>query len=311
MKKFINVTRVEGYIYEHALELKTSGPNSKTPGTQFISGTISIATDNDCVNVVPVHYTYVTAATKNGGNNPNFTLLKNVIDGTLGTIMKDGKDNAAKVAIDSAIGLNEFYSDRNGTEELVSAKRNEGGFIRKIDVLNEDEKQRNTFKTDMVITRVKRIEADEEKNTPEKAIVHGCIFDFRGGILPIDYTVLSPEAMDYFEGLEASDKNPVLTCVWGRQISETLTKQYVTKSAFGEDSVREVKSTRKDFVITGASQDLMEWDSEDTITVAEFTKAITDRETYLATIKQRQDEYKASKNAAAAPTAPATGGFNF
>ena len=36
---------------------------------------------------------------------------------------------------------------------------------------------------------------------------------------------------------------------------------------------------------------------------------MTARETYLATLKQRQDEYKASKqNAAAAPT---TGGFQF
>ena len=43
MRAMINKTHIEGYIYEHDLELKVSGPNSKNPGTQFISGTVSIA----------------------------------------------------------------------------------------------------------------------------------------------------------------------------------------------------------------------------------------------------------------------------
>ena len=47
---------------------------------------------------------------------------------------------------------------------------------------------------------------------------------------------------------------------------------------------------------------------ENAISVA---TAIAARETYLATIKQRQDEYKASKNAASAAAAPAKTGFNF
>jgi hypothetical protein len=33
MKNVINKTYIEGLLYEHTLELKTSGPNSKTPGT--------------------------------------------------------------------------------------------------------------------------------------------------------------------------------------------------------------------------------------------------------------------------------------
>ena len=38
--------------------------------------------------------------------------------------------------------------------------------------------------------------------------------------------------------------------------------------------------------------------------------AITERETYLATVKQRADEYKASK-AGATVAAPSNSGFNF
>ena len=309
MKKMINATHIEGYIYEHKLELRESGPNSKNPGTKFIMGTIDVATDEACTNIVPVHFTYVTATTAKGSTNASFTTLMNIIDGKFGTVMANGKDNAAKIRIDSALGLNEFYADRNGQEELVSAKRNEGGFVHIADSLNEDENVRNTFKCDMLITNVKEVEADEEKKLPAKAIVRGAIFDFRGALMPVEFSAVNPKAMSYFLGLDASNANPTFTCVWGRQVSEVVVKQIVTESAFGEDEVREVKNTRKDFVITGASKEPYAWDEEGVLTAAEVAEAVAARETYLATIKQRQDEYKASKSNAAA--APAKSGFNF
>ena len=152
MKAMLNRTHIEGYLYEHTLEKKVTGPNSKNPGTEFITGTISIATDEACLNIVPVHFTYTTAITGSGKPNATFTTLDNVINGTYKTYMAEGKDGATKLRIDSAIGLNEFYSDRNGKEELVSAKRNEGGFVHVVtDGLAEDEKTRNTFECDILI----------------------------------------------------------------------------------------------------------------------------------------------------------------
>lgn len=309
MKKCINTTHIEGLLYEHKLELKESGPNSKNPGTKFISGTVDIATDDAGINIVPVHFTYVTEKTTKGSTNATFTTLMNIIDKKFGTIMANGKDNAVKLRIDSALGLNEFYSDRNGTEELVSVKRNEGGFVHVADSLAEDENTRNTFTCDMLITNVSIKEADEEKNLPEKAIIKGAIFDFRGSLLPVEFSAINPKAISYFESLDASSKNPTFTKIWGRQVSETITRTITEESAFGEDSVREVKSSRKDFVITGAAREPYEWDSEDTITANELGEAIANRETYLATMKQRQDEYKASQSANVA--APSNSGFNF
>lgn len=309
MRKMINKTYIEGLLYEHKLELKESGPNSKNPGTKFISGTIDIATDNAGVNIVPVHFTYVTEKTAKGSTNATFTTLMNIIDQKFGTVMGNGKDNAVKLRIDSALSLNEFYSDRNGTEELVSVKRNEGGFVHVADSLTEDENARNTFTCDMLITNVSVKEADEEKNLPEKAIIKGAIFDFRGSLLPVEFSAINPKAIAYFESLEASSKNPTLTKLWGRQVSETIVRTITEESAFGEDSVREVKSSRKDFVITGASKEPYEWDTEETITANELAEAIANRETYLATMKQRQDEYKASQGANVA--APSNAGFNF
>ena len=311
MKKMTNTTHIEGLLYEHKLELRESGPNSKNPGTKFIMGTVDIATDDACTNIVSVHFTYVTATTAKGATNATFTTLMNIIDGKYGTVMANGKENAAKLRIDSALGLNEFYTDRNGQEELVSAKRNEGGFVHVADSLAEDEAIRNTFKCDMLITGVKEVEADEEKKLPAKAIVRGAIFDFRGALMPVEFSAVNPNAIKYFVGLGASNATPTFTCVWGRQVSETIVREIRTESAFGEDEVREVKNTRKDFVITGASKEPYAWDDESTLTANEVAEAVANRETYLATIKQRQDEYKASKNAATAAAAPSKTGFNF
>ena len=311
MKNVINKSHIEGILYEHALELKVTGDNSKNPGTPFITGTISVATDDAGINIVPVHFTYVTATTAKGTTNATFTTLNNIIEGVIGTQMKDGKDKAGKVRIDSAIGLNEFYTDRNGKEELVSAKRNEGGFVHTCDVLADDEKTRNTFECDMLITGATRIEANEERKTPEKVVVKGLIFDFRKAILPVEFTALNPNAMNYFEDLGATQKEPVFTKVWGRQISETIVRTIEEESAFGEPSIKEVKNTRRDFVITGASKEPYLWDDESTMTVAEFQEALANRETYLATVRQRQEEYKASKGQASAAATPAKGAFNF
>lgn len=311
-KNFINQTHIEGLLYDHSLELKVSGQQSKNPGTQYIAGIVEVATDNDCLNIVPVHFSYVTATTKSGKPNATYNTLRNIIDGGYKTIMGEGKENATPIRIDSAIGLNEFYSNRDGEETLVSVKRNEGGFVHIVtDGLAEDEKTRNTFKVDMVITNCRRVEADPEKELPEKVIIKGAIFDFRKSLLPVEFTVLQENAMNYFEDLGVSNKEPVFTTVWGKQISQTIVRRYEEESAFGDNLVREVKSTRKDFVITGASKEPYTWDDEETITAEDLAKAMQDRELHLATLKKNAEEYRARQSAPAATPNINPGQFNF
>lgn len=306
-----NTTHIEGLLYQHSLALKTSGEKSKNPGTQFINGTIDIATDDALVNIVTVHFTYVTPTTKNGSNNATFDTLSNIINGTLGNVIEHGADKAVKLRIDSAIGLNEFYSNRNGKEELVSVKRNEGGFVHVVQALANDEKTRNTFECDMIITNVRRVEANEERNTPERVFVKGYIFDFRKALLDVEFTALTEGAMNYFESLGASEKTPVFTKVWGRQISQVTIVKTVEESAFGEQKVTETPYTNREFVITGATSEPYTWDDEGTITAQEYETAKADRQVALAAIKTRQDEYNASKAQTQAPAAGAANGFNF
>jgi hypothetical protein len=147
--------------------------------------------------------------------------------------MEHGVDKAAKVRIDSQIGLNEFYSNRNGTDELVSQKRNEGGFLHIVQNIAAAEGLRDTFLADMIITKTKRFEADPDSNRPEKMIVSGYVFDFRNALLPIDVTCYAPQGMDIIDGYEASESHPVFTQVAGHQVSKTVTTTRVSESSGG------------------------------------------------------------------------------
>lgn len=311
MRKCVNKSHVAGVLYEHNLQAKVTGKNSQHPDTPFINGTISIATDEAMTNIVQIHWSYCTEYFNNKKVNNTYGELMKIINGEYATYMnaKEGQ-TPVKIRCDSAIGLNDFYTNRNGEIELVSAKRNEGGFIHIGNDIDEDEENRSTFDCDMLITAAIRREADEERGIPEKLIVKGAIFDFRNSLLPVEFSATNPVAMDYFEGLEPSNKNPVFTHIWGKQVSEVIVRKIEEESAFGESRVREVKNSRKDFVITGAAREPYLWDDESTMTVEDLKKAIGDREVYLATVKQRHDDYQAQKSGGGVQ-APVQSSFDF
>lgn len=313
MKKMINTTHIEGLVYDHKLEKKVSGETSKNPGTEFINGILNVATDDKGMNVVPVHFSYVTATTSKGGTNNTYNALARIIDENP-SVVKVGRNNAMKVRIDSAVGLNEFFADLKD-EKPVCAKRNEGGFVHIVNEIDEDEKKRSYFETDMLITGVRDVEADPERNLPAKVVVMGYAFDFRNALLPVEYSVTNENGMKYFQRLDCSPANPTFTKVWGRQISQTIKTEITEESAFGEASVRIRETTNRDFVITGTSKVPYMWDDDSTITAMEMKKALQDREIYLAGVKKRQEDYQNSKtNGAAAKTAmanTAASGYNF
>lgn len=308
--KMINNVNLEGWVYDHKLTKKVSGATSKNPGTEFINGTIDIVTDDAGLNVVTIHYSYVTAVTKQGKSNSTYVALNSIIENEK-TVIKVGKENATKVRANTSIGLNEFYSNRSGEEVLVSAKRNEGGFIHIItDALEEDENKRNAWEADTVITKVREVEADPERKLAAKVIISGYVFDFRNALLPVDFVAYKQSAQDYFLSLEASEKNPTFIKLKGSQISQTVVRTVTEESAFGDEpDIKEFKNTVREFVVTRATPPY-EWDSEDTITVQEMKEALANREITKAEIKKRQDDYQASR-AAVAKTTVNDGDYKF
>ena len=229
------------------------------------------------------------------------------------TILTDGMDNATMVRLTPSAALNDFYPQ--GQDQLVSSPRNEGGFVTIVNSLHP-ENERSKFTFDALITNVKHIDADPEKNIAEDYTEIRCaIFNFKNDILPFTLVARNPGAMKYFEGLDATGANPVYTKVWGKIVSKTISIERKTESAFGEDAVDTVERRVREWVITGAAKEPYEFGAEEVMTSADVKKALADREVMLAETKKRSDEYYASRNggAAAVPTANAVpeGGFNF
>jgi len=303
MRKAQNTERVEGYIYQHDLSVKqVQNQASDNYGKDFIAGNLEIATDEEGLNVIKVHFTYVTETNKSGNKNATYAVLKKIIDENK-TWTSVGKENALKVRVDTALALNDFY---NNNDELVSAKTNEGGFVTIINQLAE-EKLRNTFSADMVITNVSHIEKDEEKNIEEDYVsVRGAIFNFRNDLLPVDFKVKNAEGMKYFEGLGASNSNPIYTKVWGKIISTTITRTSEVESAFGEAAVRTYSNSNKEWIITGTAKVPYDFGDENILTAEELTKAAQNREVYLAEVKKRAEDYKANRTAGNTTTSTAT-----
>lgn len=323
MRKTINKETISGRVYDLSqLALKkVENKESENYGKEYIGGTIDIATDDKCLNIISVPFTFVQPTFKSGKPNASYGVLKSLIENGA-TILNggnNGKDPIPMVKVDASLALNDFYTQKNGQETLVSAKKNNGSFINKVTKL-DNEDRRSTFEVDFLINEIVEVEADEERNIPDDyLILKGAAFAFNGAILPTDLIVKNPDGIKYFRSLNIDKKNPVFTKVWGQIKSQTITKTKADESAFGEPAVTEYTRTVREWVVTGTSKPDAIYpigDEEAGITVEEVSQKLADRETYLAGVKQRADEYQASKNAGSttatvANSSAAIGGFNF
>ena len=318
MRKNVNTETIEGRVYEHDLAVKTvSNQQSENYGKEFINGSLSVATDEAGLNVLTVHYTYVTKMTKQGKENATYANLKRIIEGK--TWVTDGKDAAMKVRLTPSGALNDFYPQ--GGDQLVSQQRNEGGFVSIVNDLNPEGPGRQKFTFDTVVTGVTLVEADPENNIPsDYAKINCAIFNFRNDLLPFTLMARSKGAIDYFMSLNASAKEPVYTQVWGEIVSTTVKVEKTVESAFGDPTVDVSEKRQREWVVTGARPETYVFGMDDTITEEELNKAIADRNVYLEEVKTRAKEYyenrgnavAASKSAAPAPnTQVPAGGFNF
>ena len=312
MKKIINKAHVEGRISESTLELKVS-----KKGVTYIGGKLDIATDNDGLNIVTVDFPYVAERFNNGSENKTFGVLKNIIENGK-TLMGNPGEDATLVRLDPSISLNEWYRDDNGTKTLVSTKKLSGGFAHVVNAINADETARNKFECDMIITGTLLVEGDEEKGTQDKLIVKGCTFDFANRMLPIELSVVNPNGIKYFEDkIDASPAEPVFTKVWGKIVNETIITTLTEESAFGEPIVKEVKKSKRDWVLTGMAVSPYDFDDENTITAQELKDAIAAREVYKAEMLQAQEAREAEKQkgnnafTANSNSTPVAGGFQF
>ena len=315
-----NTEQIAGRIYSHDLSIrKVENKNSENYGKEFINGTLDVATDDAGMNVIQVHYSYVTPTTKQGKGNVSYNALKQIIDSGK-TIMNDGLDQATCVRLTPSIALNDFYPQ--GGDELVTTPRHEGGFVTILRGSAElpPEAERNKFECDALITNVFVVEKNEERGIEEDYVqLKGCIFNFRNDILPMTFVVRHPAAMKYFENAGIDPSNPMYTGIRGYIENRTVKIEKTVESAFGEDAVDTVERRVRNWVINHANKVPYDFGAEEILTAADIQKAMENRNVYLAEIKARSVEYYKNAGAAApastTPVAQATGipagGFKF
>lgn len=303
--RFINTEKIEGYVYStgsnfNQLSERVSGEDSKNPGTKYIAGDLDIAVDEAGLNVVTVHYKYVTETYKNGKANSTYTALKRIIDHPDKTWVNGGKDNAFKVQCTGvAIAINDFITS-DGSK--VAAIRNEKGFCSIVNELGP-EVERNTFTADMLITKVTHIDADPEKNIAEDfTTVSGAIFGYGPVLLPVSFVVRNEMGMNYFKNLDATPSKPVFTKVWGRINCMTIKTERTEESAFGEAAVQTYERKSREYVITGTAKVPYDFGDEEVLTAADVNKMTQDRQVKLAEVEKRYNERQVNK---------AAGGANF
>lgn len=303
--RFINTEKIEGYVYStgsnfNQLSERVTGENSKNPGTKYIAGDLDVAVDDAGLNVITIHYTYVTETYKSGQTNNTYTALKRIIDNPDKTWVNGGKANAFKVqCTGTSIALNDFIA---GDGSKVAAIRNENGFCSIINELGS-ETERNTFTADMLITKVTHIDADPEKNIAEDfTTVSGAIFGYGPVLLPVSFVVRNEMGMNYFENLDVTPSNPVFTKVWGRINCMTIKTERTEESAFGEAAVQIYERKSREYVITGTAKVPYDFGDEEVLTAADVNKMTQNRQVMLAEVEKRHNERQANK---------ATGGVNF
>lgn len=307
----INREDIEGRLYDFDLNVKeVQNQGSTYYGKPFISGIVSIATDEDGLNVIDVHYTFITEVTSNNKNDSRYPALKRIME-TGKTWVKDGKEAATKLKINSAAALNDFYPQ--GGDELVSQQRNESGFITFLSTLIPEGTNRHKFTFDTVINRV---EVKEPEDAPMYAQIRCAIFNFRKDILPFTLIARDPGAIDYFESLGVNEGEPVFTQVWGEIVNTTQKVKKEIESAWGAPQVEYSERTAKEWVVTGARPDPYGFGDASNITAEEINAALAKRNVDLEVIKTRAKQYYAERGNAI-PSAPAPtntvpqGKFNF
>jgi len=299
MKQFKNVVYVEGYVFNASLFERETGPNSKVPGQEYINGIVNIATDEDCINIVPVRYTFVVPTWKTGKENETYTILKSLLNGAP-TVEKDGKDKATKLRIQGDVEVNDFMG-RDGN--MVETKQVRGGFTHYANDGFRD--KRNNFETDMAITNVRHIEVE---NGDDYTNVDGYVFNFRGDLIPVTYTITNPAGMAYFESLDVSINQPELKYIWGKIVSTTQKIEREVETAWGAPQIEYTTRTLRMWSIDGASPESYPWDDESTITVAEFKQGLANREQQKAEAKARADAKNNQNNAFNNADLPFAGG---
>lgn len=288
MRNWKNSVEVNGYVYSHTLQVKKTGEHSRVPGTEFITGTVNVAIDDEMLTVIPVNFGYVTEFfnKKNSDGtqkkNDTFALLKRLIDNN--EVVENiayGAAGAMHIRIQGDIECNDFISRKTG--ELVSTQRIRGGFAHT--GYTSDEKMAR-FKTDMLITNY--AEKESEDGEPLYGTLSGYVFNYRNEFMPVKFTVRVEKGMKYFEDQDIAAE-PMLTHVWGNIVNTTVERKIEVETAFGAPYVSSTTKSFRSWDVS-ASYEPYDFGEEEVMTMEDVKAGLKAREEKLANLKKNQKD---------------------
>lgn len=278
-QNFINNVSVRGYVFSHTLQERDS---TRNPGEKIIMGIVNVATDDDAINVVPVNF-FVNEKTKAGKTNATFANLHQII--AENKTYEECGTNAARVRIQGAIDVNDFYG-RDG--QLVTGKRVRGSFLHFLnagEAISSDKVPATSFEADVLLQAAVESESNDGS---DYVSLRGFAFNYRGDVLPITFSVQSEGGKNFFLGEDISAANPYFGKVWGNIKSTVVVSEQEedsAKTAFGAPQVHETSRTFRTWEVVGAN--VNEGLGEDTITQAELTQKMGERNARLADLAAR------------------------
>jgi hypothetical protein len=252
--KTYNALDMKGRLYNYALQ------TINTEKGEAISGDVMLEVDANGTVVTVRFFGYPTY--NNGKTNKTFGILDDMMAGNYKTVVDNG-DDADWLSLNGSIDVSYFVS-RNATDgELARAQKFRGSFINP----NTKKEYNNRWKLDMLVTNVKEVEADEEKQLPRFVRMNGYLVDdYNNRLMEVGFQARSDAAMNYILGLEVSFDEPLYVPVWG-EIGKVGTTRII-KNAFGEDEVQKFENTQ--WIVTGMQQEAYEWGDEKTMTDSQY-----------------------------------------
>ncbi len=266
-----NSVNVAGYVFS----TRNLNPRVSKDGTNYISGAVNIAVDEDALNVIPVSF-YATETYKNGKPNDTYNVLKQIADGSVQTYQQAGK-NAARVRVDGSISTNDFVG-RNG--DVVSPKQVRGSFIHFDSVSNFCA----NFDADTVFTSC--AERTVEGEEPFQSL-RGFVLSYKNAMVPVEFSVRSKEGMKFFDSQDISASNPLVILVKGKIVTNTVEHKTCEEGAFGESVVNTTSRSFQSWDVTFAAREPYEFGDEGAISKDDIKRLVAEREVALERVKDR------------------------
>lgn len=298
---WVNEVFIEGYVFSIGgngqIYSGTTKPDSKRPNTDYMSGTINIAVDEDGINIIPVRFNFVTERWSTGTVNSAWKILKEIKAGGK-TWSEVGKEGAMRVRLSCSVGVNDFLG-RDGN--MVEAKSINCSFAHPADA--KFGAKRNDFKVDMVIAATA---LQEVENGDDYLNVRGYVFDHQKSAIPLTLSIHNADGIKYFEDQEISNANPMVTQLWGKIISTTRVIEKEVESAFGAPTIETTTQTLRAWEIEGCIPNPYPWNDESTITLDEFKECLQRREIQKAEAKKRQEDRQNNQSTGFPTATPAS-----